>query len=605
METDTDLDAIISNETVVISHPGSSQYRTGGVAACGLASLNFVRVVFSRVEAGITGRQLLADLLSLETSAEIISICSEWRSNEHLEVEEIAQLPLFEHALELDLSGTFGVPSFDRFLRMYKSLEADPRQHIAVVITRPPEIVACTKLVIESNATESKTVFITFDSHPRPDHPDGAGYVVNSSPEAAANFLSTLLAVDEGLLADADLQWQAQLLASFSGHLFAPKAGPVNTLTGMTKALMNSSLSTLRKQAEVNRLHSRIEKLMRDREFLLTQLDNARTREVETNQEQMQPTPSPARASSHVSPPSWDTSATVQQRARASPVTNDFVESASGRHPETSTPELSDFLLAQQMQMRLDMASIVEYDSSPSPPRRESSGSTQRRHSNIRRPQDARQSIRRRTFRCPLCLEDAPEDDVALLSNCPHQLCRTCANSYVTTKIADKMYPILCPVCAADPATRNPGVLTDELAQMLGLTDAEYRALEQLQMAPLSISIDCRKCKRSVPVDRAEYNATETIQEVTPGGPQHSCDGTKELQRLVARRGWKHCPTCKTLIQKSEGCDHITCPGPGCNTHFCYFCGRLIVRSVFAGEINMAVAYHTMRCQQRSMPWRF
>ncbi|KAH9016425.1 hypothetical protein EDB83DRAFT_2439307, partial [Lactarius deliciosus] len=42
---------------------------------------------------------------------------------------------------------------------------------------------------------------------------------------------------------------------------------------------------------------------------------------------------------------------------------------------------------------------------------------------------------------------------------------------------------------------------------------------------------------------------------------------------------------CKTPIQKVSGCNHMTCLTPACNTHFCYHCGDLIVKSALRQEI--------------------
>ncbi|KAJ7787910.1 hypothetical protein B0H14DRAFT_2951272 [Mycena olivaceomarginata] len=62
-------------------------------------------------------------------------------------------------------------------------------------------------------------------------------------------------------------------------------------------------------------------------------------------------------------------------------------------------------------------------------------------------------------------------------------------------------------------------------------------------------------------------------------------------------RGWKHCPGCKTPFQKSDGCNHMTCMSPGCNTHFCYLCGQSIVRSALQREVRSAVSAHYRRCR--------
>ena len=47
---------------------------------------------------------------------------------------------------------------------------------------------------------------------------------------------------------------------------------------------------------------------------------------------------------------------------------------------------------------------------------------------------------------------------------------------------------------------------------------------------------------------------------------------TQNARRLAAKRGWKECPQCKNMVEKREGCMHMTCR---CGTQFCYRCGRL------------------------------
>jgi hypothetical protein len=103
------------------------------------------------------------------------------------------------------------------------------------VITRPPEIIACLKLRL----TE-KNVFIIFDSHPRPSYPNGAGMIVSTSIEGTARRLAELLPTVD--LPDGFLQWQAQLLANYSGHVFVPHGVETSTTT-LWQAVLESSLT--------------------------------------------------------------------------------------------------------------------------------------------------------------------------------------------------------------------------------------------------------------------------------------------------------------------------------------------------------------------------
>ena len=44
------------------------------------------------------------------------------------------------------------------------------------------------------------------------------------------------------------------------------------------------------------------------------------------------------------------------------------------------------------------------------------------------------------------------------------------------------------------------------------------------------------------------------------------------VKKLGKKKGWRQCPQCRTMISRSEGCDHMECYG--CGTEFCYNCGK-------------------------------
>ncbi|KAI5797769.1 hypothetical protein EDC01DRAFT_613938 [Geopyxis carbonaria] len=42
------------------------------------------------------------------------------------------------------------------------------------------------------------------------------------------------------------------------------------------------------------------------------------------------------------------------------------------------------------------------------------------------------------------------------------------------------------------------------------------------------------------------------------------------LKELAKTKGWKECPGCKSMVERTVGCLHMTCT---CTTQFCYSCG--------------------------------
>lgn len=64
----------------------------------------------------------------------------------------------------------------------------------------------------------------------------------------------------------------------------------------------------------------------------------------------------------------------------------------------------------------------------------------------------------------------------------------------------------------------------------------------------------CEKCKR-ITCSKCKKMA-HSLSETCPGAPD--AEEIIGLEALVQRQGWKKCPTCETLIEKEEGCSHMT-----------------------------------------------
>ncbi|KAH7920857.1 hypothetical protein BV22DRAFT_1097439 [Leucogyrophana mollusca] len=221
-------------------------------------------------------------------------------------------------------------------------------------------------------------------------------------------------------------------------------------------------------------------------------------------------------------------------------------------------------------------------------------------------------------FQCGICFDELPEDDVMRLELCRHPFCRGCMRGYISSKLDEHRFPILCPTCATDKSQVNPGVVTGALVQMIGVSEQQYEVWVEMSMIQFSVLLHCRKCQRSAFVDRQDHEDTRTLvcplpdcdhiwckacqQSITIGGPKHSCDGSSELDHLMKQRGWKYCPSCKTPIQKETGCNHMTCMSPGCNTHFCYRCGGLIIQSALQAEIQSSISAHYRQCALFEIP---
>ncbi|ELU44289.1 zf-C3HC4 domain-containing protein [Rhizoctonia solani AG-1 IA] len=198
---DEKIQRVLAGEIHIVSYPGTSQYSQGAPSACGLAALNTIRI-------------------------DATAICVHWSSRGHLEPDHLFSLPLFHQAMKV-YDRHDKLVGFESFLTMINSLQtAETTNDItAALITRPPEIVAIlrvplstTEPSVSSNLNRDESIYAIFDSHSRPEHPDGAGLTLLPSIAAAAQHLTALLRVNINT-GSPGLSWEAQLMSQFSAHL--------------------------------------------------------------------------------------------------------------------------------------------------------------------------------------------------------------------------------------------------------------------------------------------------------------------------------------------------------------------------------------------------
>ncbi|KAG8684162.1 hypothetical protein FRC11_012523 [Ceratobasidium sp. 423] len=197
----------------------------------------------------------------------------------------------------------------------------------------------------------------------------------------------------------------------------------------------------------------------------------------------------------------------------------------------------------------------------------------------ISKDESLAKSLEQATFDCGICMDTYPDEKIALVEECGHSCCRDCMRGNIEAMIEDRRYPLPCPFCAVEPDDN----------------DGEQRAVGS---------------SNSVFVDREEYNEEDIIacpmrcgykwckecSQPVQGEEKHSCDGSAELEALMNQLGWKHCPGCRTPVEKYTGCNHVSCKTPGCNVHFCFACEKIISVGGTLQEISQAKSNHFQSC---------
>jgi hypothetical protein len=115
-------------------------------------------------------------------------------------------------------------------------------------------------------------------------------------------------------------------------------------------------------------------------------------------------------------------------------------------------------------------------------------------------------------FECAICMDQIPADTIPRIDSCRHAFCRECLRGHVTARLDERRYPIFCPTCTAAP-TKGKGKgkvggtcvaremccfdsfleVSLALAQNLGLTDSQYNIWIEMELAPFSILLHCRR----------------------------------------------------------------------------------------------------------------
>jgi hypothetical protein len=260
------------------------------------------------------------------------------------------------------------------------------------------------KLIVHST-----DVFIIFDSHSRPSHPDGAVFILNTSIHATAAHLRDILPVDRRLMSDNDLQWQAQLLANFSGHVLVSNGQiPLPLIQTVTE----SSLTILALRAEVSDLKLQNSVLTSENKRLEAEMRV----ENERRSERMKILFS---SSGH------------QGR---------ILSSASGR--------ISNAVPGPSRVTKRHSANQTTHE------QREFNEKSGHRHT---QKKDRPVKVTRDHFECRICMEKHAEDSVVHIDSCGHRFCRDCIRGYIEFKLGENRFPMLCPMCITEQRKGEPG----------------------------------------------------------------------------------------------------------------------------------------------------
>lgn len=217
--------------------------------------------------------------------------------------------------------------------------------------------------------------------------------------------------------------------------------------------------------------------------------------------------------------------------------------------------------------------------------------------------QQAQSSTSSQTEQCKICFDEKERADFVKL-HCGHIACRDCLKRLIDTAVRENnVEPLKCPECNKEFIKRDIQALTDNegskiddkideiLTQKLIAQDKEYRHCPTVD-CPFGFLYSAERddCPQSMscPVCKKKYCANCLVAH----GPELSCSQTQqqgishELRTSLRERDVRLCPTCGFAIERTDGCDHVTCTR--CKQRFCFNC--------------LQPNWHEALCPQRSAP---
>lgn len=214
---------------------------------------------------------------------------------------------------------------------------------------------------------------------------------------------------------------------------------------------------------------------------------------------------------------------------------------------------------------------------------------------------------------CPVCLESKL---TVPLSCCALTVCEDCLKRYVGTQVQMAKPSVSC------PSPNCTGFLEEGLLLSLMTPEQVARYRYFLELSQLdSLTKPCPQCSqftslKTHPPNRSEHkykiqcNSCQFVWCFKCHAPWHNglkCREYRKGDKLLrtwasviehGQRNAQKCPQCKIHIQRTEGCDHMTCAQ--CNTNFCYRCGERYRHLRFFGDhtSNLSV----FGCKYRYLP---
>jgi len=181
---------------------------------------------------------------------------------------------------------------------------------------------------------------------------------------------------------------------------------------------------------------------------------------------------------------------------------------------------------------------------------------------------------------CPVCFDEV-SSPVSL--ECGHAWCKSCLSDYLMASVGTRVFPLTCLGDEARCTLRIPLEIAREVlssSQVDAILQASFLSYIHAHASEFHHcpTPDCPQIYRNAPKGTILRCPSCLVRICTDCNKEHH-DGVcrySESEDMKMFEEWtkdhdvKKCPGCKAPIERSAGCNHMTCAR--CKTHICWVC---------------------------------
>lgn len=179
---------------------------------------------------------------------------------------------------------------------------------------------------------------------------------------------------------------------------------------------------------------------------------------------------------------------------------------------------------------------------------------------------------------CKICMEVTKTTDMFRNDNCSHIFCRDCLARYLASKIQENISKVRCPeinckgvlepefckeIVPAEVFVRWENALCESMLLESKIFYCPFKDCSALLVDDGEETVaqsECPNCRRLFCGQcKVAWHSGVSCEEYQSLGANERKEEDLMLMKIAKKKKWQKCPSCKFLVEKTQGCLHITC----------------------------------------------